>query len=88
MPKKTINAEQPKVEEPVAEVKTDEAGEAIENAEQPKVEEIPANVEKLMKLYPQYESFYVTKTGFVHPIEAPKYLIKDAILYKNKYFKS
>lgn len=85
MPKKTINAEQPKVEEPVADTKiTDEA---IVNAEQPKVEEIPANVEKLMKLYPQYESFYVTNTGFLHTVDAPQYLIKDAILYKNKYFK-
>lgn len=88
MPKKTINAEQQKVEEPVVEVKADETGETIVNAEQQKVEKIPANVEKLMKLYSQYESFYVTKAGFVHTVEAPKYLIKDAILYKNKYFKS
>lgn len=50
--------------------------------------EVPVNVEKLMKLYPHYESFYVTSTGFVHPMEAPKYLLKDAVLYKNKYFKS
>lgn len=51
-------------------------------------EKIPANVEKLMRLNPQYESFYVTSNGFVHPIGAPEYLIKDAQLYKNKYFKS
>lgn len=57
----------------------------IETAEETK---IPANIEKLMKLYPQYESFYATPTGFVHPTEAPQYLIKDATLYKNKYYKS
>lgn len=52
------------------------------------VENIPANVDKLMKLYPQYESFYVTTTGFVHPTNAPEYLVNGAVLYKNKYFKS
>lgn len=57
----------------------------IEAAEEAK---IPTNIEKLMKLYPQYESFYATPAGFVHPIEAPQYLTKDATLYKNKYYKS
>ena len=50
--------------------------------------EIPANVEKLMRLYPQYKSFYATSTGFVHPIGAPQYLVKTATLYENKYYKS
>lgn len=58
---------------------------AIEAAEEAKT---PANIEKLMKLYPQYESFYATPTGFVHPIDAPQYLTKGATLYKNKYYKS
>lgn len=49
---------------------------------------IPSNVEKLMKLYPQYESFYVTSNGFVHPVDAPEYLTKGATLYKNKHYKS
>ena len=67
-----------------ATVVSEKATEAVDKG----VKDIPANVEKLMKLYPQYESFYVTSTGFVHPIEAPEYLVKDAVLYKNKYFKS
>lgn len=29
-------------------------------------EQIPANVDKLMRLNHQYESFYVTSNGFVH----------------------
>lgn len=48
--------------------------------------EIPANVEKLMQLYPQYEQIYVTKNGFVHPFGVPQYMVADATLYKNKYY--
>lgn len=61
--------------------------EDIDNEEQktPKVE-IPVNVEKLMQLYPQYEQFYVTKDGFVHPFGVPEYMVADATLYKNKYY--
>lgn len=49
--------------------------------------EIPENVDKLMKLYPQYEEIYVTPQGFVHTKDATEYLLKDAVLYKNKYYK-
>lgn len=51
-----------------------------------KKEEIPAEAENLMRLYPQYEKIWITPEGFVHPEGAPGYLIKDAKLYKNKYF--
>lgn len=68
------------------EAKTDKV--AVENKVTTEEAKIPANIEKLMKLYPQYESFYATPTGFVHPTEAPQYLTKDATLYKNKYYKS
>lgn len=47
---------------------------------------IPADVEKLMKLYPQYDEFYVTPQGFVHPKDAAEYQRKGAVLYKNKYY--
>lgn len=50
--------------------------------------EITPQVEKLMQLYPQYEQIYITKNGFVHPFGAPQYLIADATLYKNKYYKN
>lgn len=99
MPKKKIETEEQKVEEAEVIIETSINDEAetstkgenktpVDATEEQKVEDVPTNVEKLMKLYSQYESFYVTNTGFVHPIEAPKYLIKDAILYKNKYYKS
>lgn len=55
-----------------------------------KVEEIekqiPARVLELMRLYPQYEEFWVTPRGFVHPGGTPKYCIKGATLYKNKFY--
>lgn len=49
-------------------------------------EKIPANVENLMRLNPQYKEFWVTPKGFVHPVTAPKYLLKDAKLYQNKFY--
>lgn len=49
-------------------------------------EELPANVEKLMRLYPHYEEIWITPRGFVHPAGVPKYLLKDAKLYKNIFY--
>lgn len=61
--------------------------EDFDNEEQKTPEvEVPANVEKLMQLYPHYEQIYVTKDGFVHPFGAPKYMVANATLYKNKYY--
>lgn len=48
---------------------------------------ISEKVDALMKLYPQYKEIYVTPKGFVHTKDAPKYAIKDAVLYQNKYYK-
>ena len=48
---------------------------------------IPENVNELMRLYPQYDEIWVTSNGFVHPKGVPAYLTKDAVLYKNKYYK-
>lgn len=45
------------------------------------------NVDELMRLYPQYDEIWVTSNGFVHPKGVPAYLTKDAVLYKNKYYK-
>lgn len=47
---------------------------------------IPADVERLMQLYPQYERIYVTNNGFVHPFGVPAYMVVGATLYKNKYY--
>lgn len=77
--------EQKAVETPaeVEEVVEETANEVKKTEEAVK---IPAEVEKLMKLYPQYEKLYVTANGFVHPENAPKYVLKDATLYTNKYY--
>ena len=48
--------------------------------------EVPEAVDKILKLYPQYEECWVSKEGFVCPKNAPKYQRKNAVLYKNKYF--
>lgn len=48
--------------------------------------EVPSNILELMRLYPQYSEFWVTPEGFVHPKGMPTRLLKDAILYKNKFY--
>lgn len=48
--------------------------------------QIPENVQKMMKLYPQYEKIWVTPEGFVHPVTAPSYITKNATLYDNIFY--
>lgn len=48
--------------------------------------EVPSNILELMRLYPQYSEFWVTPEGFVHPKGMSTRLLKDAILYKNKFY--
>lgn len=50
------------------------------------IEKVSPHIEELMRLYSQYEEIWITPKGFVHPAGTPQYLIKDAKLYKNKYF--
>ncbi len=79
--------EAPKVDEPEATAQSD-----TKTTEEPKVQknieecEVSEDIEKLMRLNPQYEKFYVTKDGFVHPVGSPQYLVANATLYKNKYY--
>ena len=49
-----------------------------------KVDEI---VDKVLSLYPQYESLYVDSNGFVFTEGTSKAMRGNAKLYKNKYFK-
>lgn len=67
---------------------SDETGQVTEASlkEDKENVEVPSRVAELMRLYPQYEEFWVTPRGFVHPVGTPKYLLKDAVLYKNKFF--
>lgn len=50
------------------------------------VNDAGAKVLEIMRLYPQYEEFWLTPEGFVRPKGVAKYLIKGATLYKNKYY--
>ena len=62
---------------------------ALDKEEKSKEQEgdkIPENVEELMRLYPQYEQFYVTPKGYLRPVGTPKYLLEGAVLYKKKFF--
>ena len=80
------------VETPVDE--TEETGQTTEKPGADKAEEeeattdaeVPEAVDKILKLYPQYQECWVSKEGFVYPKNAPKYQRKNAVLYKNKYF--
>lgn len=49
-------------------------------------EDIPPHVVRLMQLYSHYEEIWVTPRGFVHLVGAPQYLLKGAVLYKNKFY--
>lgn len=49
-------------------------------------EKISPREAELMRLYPQYEKIWITSKGFVHPDGTPSYLLKDAKLFKNKYY--
>ena len=44
-------------------------------------------VDKVLSLYPQYESLYVDSNGFVFTEGTSKAMRGNAKLYKNKYFK-
>lgn len=67
----------------VAEEKTEAKKEEV----QPTSEAVDDTVDHILKCYPQYEAMFIDKNGFVFPADAPEYQRKDAILYKNKYFK-
>lgn len=92
-----INAEeqvQQTTEVPSETTETSQQEETTENDQQEKVNaeaqeaEIPAFVDNILRMNPQYDECYVDKSGFVYPKNAPKYQRKDATLYKNKYYKS
>lgn len=49
--------------------------------------EVDEIVDKILSLYPQYESLYVDSNGFVFTEGTSKAMRGNAKLYKNKYFK-
>lgn len=48
---------------------------------------VPANIDRILRLYPQYPECFVSDEGFVYPKDTPKCQRGRAILYKNKYYK-
>lgn len=82
-----IKEEKPLEEQPEVKVPETKGGSETKVDKSKVVEPvIPTNVERLMKLYPQYKEFYVTRQGFVHPVGASKSMLNGATLYKNKYY--
>lgn len=80
------NAEIVGGDESTTDENTDVKGETDVKSEEKAEVKVPENVEELMRLYPQYEQFYVTPKGYLRPVGTPEYLLKGAVLYKNKFF--
>ena len=80
------NAEIVGGDESTTDENTDVKGKTDVKSEEKAEVKVPENVEELMRLYPQYEQFYVTPKGYLRPVGTPEYLLKGAVLYKNKFF--
>lgn len=80
------NAEIVGGDESTTDESTDVKGKTDVKSEEKAEVKVPENVEELMRLYPQYEQFYVTPKGYLRPVGTPEYLLKGAVLYKNKFF--
>lgn len=50
--------------------------------------EIPVAVDKLLKVYNNYEQLYVDAKGSVYTADTQPNLVGDAILYQNPYYQS
>jgi hypothetical protein len=50
------------------------------------VVEIPAHVDKILKIYPNYAELYVDAKGGVFPKGTKPNLVANAILYQNPYY--
>lgn len=86
-PEEIGQAQEPDEEEAHEKKETEDTVADEEHEEEPEEEvEAPLYVTELMRLYPQYSEFWVTPRGFLHPKGMPEHLLKDAVLYKNKFF--
>lgn len=96
MKKKTVEQteQQTEVIEEVKETKVEETAQETEQETETTEEtkttkkkpEIPESVDKVLKLYPQYQKLYVDGRGFTFTPETPKAMRGDAVLYENKYY--
>lgn len=71
---------------------TESEGENVEKPKRPAVkpkkavvEDIPAHIDHILSLFPDYDELYVDAKGGVYPKDTKPELVGDAILYKNKY---
>lgn len=58
-----------------------------EQAENVSATELPKYVEKILTGYPNYEELYIDGKGGVYVKGTQQNIVKDAILYKNPYYK-
>ena len=49
--------------------------------------EIPSNVDKILRMYPNYAKLFIDSQGGVYTEESKHLLKTSAILYQNPYFK-
>lgn len=52
----------------------------------PAEQEVPEYVDKILKMYADYEELYVSNKGGVFTVGTPEHIRGNAVLYKNKYF--
>jgi len=76
--------------ETAQEVSAEAAVEAQEEVKMPdnvSMTEIPKYVDQILTGYPNYEELYIDSKGGVYVKGTQQNLVKDAILYKNPYYK-
>lgn len=86
--KKTDNAAEVNTEAQVTvETVTAEPQAVAQTPDNTNVTTIPQYVEKILTRYPNYAELYVDAKGGVYISSTQQNIVKDAILYKNPYYK-
>lgn len=80
------------VEEVANEAPLEQEEENNENEEQlealvPSMSAISPNVQKLLRIFNSYDELYITQDGGVFPKDNKPSFVKNAVLYKNPFFK-
>lgn len=80
-------------EDVAAEIKEEEESQPVEDkvaeVEEANVvgPEIDTKVQNLLRIFNSYDELYITKTGGVFPKNNKPTFVKDAVLYRNPFFK-
>ena len=80
------NADDAVAETPV-QSNEDNAGQVVAKVQKAKTE-IPVAVDKLLKVYNNYEQLYIDAKGSVYTADTQPNLVGNAILYQNPYYQS